>query len=104
MVTKTSHEVELNIVFKKKIKTDLRSCVGEAKNIDYKMAANDLKKKILRGEIQFDSFDSVEASACFLTPGGELVAKLVGKQSKLLTLQLLIRRVYWTLNKTLRRA
>lgn len=103
MITKANCDVELNIVFKKKLKTDLRSCEGESKNIDYKMAANDLKKKILRGEIEIDSFDSVEASACFLTPSGEAVVKLVGKQSKLLTLKLLIRRVYWTLNKTLRR-
>lgn len=104
MIGKTRHDVELKVIFKKKLKPELRSCGGGAEDIDYKMAANDLKKKILRGGIEIDSFDSVETYAYFSTPDGEYIARLIGKQSKLLTLKLLIRRVYWILNKTLRRA
>ena len=99
-------DVEIQVVLSKKFKgIELKRGSSEESEVDYDLATNDLKKRILRGTLPLDSFDRVEAGARFFLPDGktERFGVLVDDKSKDSTIRDLIRRVYWVLNKTLRR-
>lgn len=99
-------DVEIQVVLSKRFKgIELKSGSSEESEVDYDLATNDLKKRILRGTPPLDSFDGFEATARFFLPDGktERFGVLVDDKSKDSTIRNLIRRVYWVLNKTLRR-
>lgn len=101
-----SFDVELQVILRKRIKgIELRRPTTLGNESDYTLAANDLKKKLLRGTLELDSFDEIDARARFFCPDGktERFGFLVDKNSKPSTIRELTRRVYWVLNKTLRR-
>ena len=98
---KRKFDVELQIVLRKRFNGIELRCGEEC----YELATNDLKKKLLRGAIELDSFDGVDACARFFLPDGrtERFGFLVDDCSKSSTVRTLVRRIYWALNKMLRK-